>query len=831
MGDDGGHPASPSGGGGTADQGQDLRGYSLQRRLLSLMTLGFAALLLIISVLMWNYARSAANRTYDLLLAGAALAVLERVSPGPDGVTVDLPYSAMDILALAPMDRVVYRVFSESGGEITGTADLPLPPSADINARPVFYDAVHGVPFRFVLQGRQVNTAAGREWVAVQIGQTREARQAQQVYLFMNGLAGLAAVSLIGLAFVWLATRTALAPLRQIASDLRAREPGDLSTVEARPPREVLGLFDAINGFIERLRTSRTLTETFIADVAHQTRTSLSALQGQLSLAADAKDLPQMRARMAKAERHADRTVRLTNQLLANAMVIHRSDRGSLRPVALKALVRETLAEMLRDSRMRSIALTFRSGDFGSGDDLVSGDELSIREALRNLIENAMRHGPPDNTIDIELHLVEGDRLLLAVEDAGPGIPEEDRARATERFTSIAGKTAGSGLGLAIVRAVAEGHGANLELANSRHGGLRVALTFSRLERKPPRGAGSPSMLLLATCLLAAQPFVAQAAELRIFSATDESAMTPLIERFEELNPDVDVVYTDFLTVDLHQAVLDAAPAEMPDVVISPAMDLQVDLVNRGLALRLDLAQADALPEWAVWRSELFGFTFEPAVIVYNADWFQDTALPADHRDLASFIRDNEARLRGRIGIYDLHRSGIGYLYMTQDIVQGLQAQRMIEVLGRAGVRTFCCTSEMVDATARGELVFAINTISSYALTAAQDDPRIGIHFMNDYNLVMTRTAFVPAAASAPQAGARFIAFLLGEGQEIMAGRSDLIPLLPPPATHGEVAAGIHDRTSGFLPIRLGVGLLTYLDEIKKKTFLEGWDAALDIRP
>lgn len=87
------------------------RSYSLQRRLLSLMALGFIILLLMISLLLWNYARGAANRTYDLLLAGAALAVLERVSPGPNGPSVDLPSSAMDILALAPDDRVVYRVF------------------------------------------------------------------------------------------------------------------------------------------------------------------------------------------------------------------------------------------------------------------------------------------------------------------------------------------------------------------------------------------------------------------------------------------------------------------------------------------------------------------------------------------------------------------------------------------------------------------------------------------------------------------------------------------------------------------------------------------------
>ena len=61
-------------------------GHSLQRRLLFSMAAGFAVLLILISILLWTYARSAANRTHDLLLAGAALSILERVSVGPDGL-------------------------------------------------------------------------------------------------------------------------------------------------------------------------------------------------------------------------------------------------------------------------------------------------------------------------------------------------------------------------------------------------------------------------------------------------------------------------------------------------------------------------------------------------------------------------------------------------------------------------------------------------------------------------------------------------------------------------------------------------------------------------
>lgn len=249
-------------------------------------------------------------------------------------------------------------------------------------------------------------------------------------------MTGLAGISLIGLGFVWLAIRRARSPLRQIETDLRARPPGDLTPVEGASPREISGLFEAINCFIARLDRNLKLTDGFIADVAHQTRTSLSALQGHLSLAVDSKDPKKMHARLVRAELQAERTVRLTNQLLANAMVIHRSDRATLNPIALKPVVRDTLAEMLRDSRMRNIMVTFDADNLPDGEDMLIADALSIREALRNLIDNAIRHGPPDNTIDITLD-IEDDAFALTVEDAGPGIAEADRARATERFASI----------------------------------------------------------------------------------------------------------------------------------------------------------------------------------------------------------------------------------------------------------------------------------------------------------------------------------------------------------------------------------------------------------
>lgn len=778
------------------------------------MAAGFSALLIIISVLIWSYARTAADRTYDLLLAGATLAILDRVTFDTDGPTVDLPQSAMDTLSLAPEDRVIYRVFAPEYGELTGTPDLPLPdddtPSTDVR----FYDAELSEAFRFAIQGRQLTNATGRNWVVVQVGQTLRARKAQQSELFRYGISWLAGVSLLGLLFVWLAIRAALHPLRELQGTLAARTASDLSPLEGHPPREIYGLFTAINTFIAQLARSRALSELFIADVAHQTRTSLSAVKGQLDLAQDAQDEAHLRERLVRAQKQSNSTIHLTNQLLANAMVSHRSDKALLAPIDLRALVRRTLADLLRERRLRDVTLSFDDNTSSDIVPFINGDEVSIREAIRNLVDNAVRHGGPENTIVIRL-AIEGEEVVLVASDAGPGIPPEKRALATERFRSLNTETAGSGLGLAIVRSVIEGHDGRMILGSSRLGGLRVALHFPRL---------------LVLMLLLALPFKADADTLTIHAAADSQAMRPLIAAFSDQLPEqfseLEIIYVDYQTVDLYQDLLDpSVPA--PDVVISSAMDFQVDLANRGYARPLTIDPSKLPPEWARWRSELYGFTFEPAAVLYNTRLLNADDLPKSHRDLPSYIRNNEVALFGRIGGYDLSRSGIGYLFATQDTIQSVQAPRLLEALGRASMRPYDTTANMADAVARGDLVFALNVIGSYALARNATRPEIGVHFFDDYNLVMTRTAFVPKDAENPSLGEAFVDFLLSDrGQRVIEFDTPLIAIRPQNETSITSLPVSRDDTS-FVPIRLGVGLLTFLDSIKRENFLKNWESTL----
>ncbi|MGF1659197.1 MAG: hypothetical protein ACFCUS_07190 [Rubrimonas sp.] len=123
---------------------------------------------------------------------------------------------------------------------------------------------------------------------------------------------------------------------------------------------------------------------------------------------------------------------------------------------------------------------------------------------------------------------------------------------------------------------------------------------------------------------------------------------------------------TECNTAELHAAVLDGGGAGM-DVVISSAMDLQVDLVNCGLARAFRPLDAEAPPEWASWRDELWGFAFEPVVTACNRAAFEGLSLPRTRAELASQVRDDPAFHDRRVGAYDAPVSGAGYFLATQD--------------------------------------------------------------------------------------------------------------------------------------------------------------------
>jgi iron(III) transport system substrate-binding protein len=298
---------------------------------------------------------------------------------------------------------------------------------------------------------------------------------------------------------------------------------------------------------------------------------------------------------------------------------------------------------------------------------------------------------------------------------------------------------------------------------------------------------------------------------LRIISSTDTSFFAPIIDSFLRERPDVSVEYLVTGTADIGGIFRDA-PADY-DVVISSAMDLQLKLANDGYALRID---GIAQPPWAQWRQSLFAFTTEPATIVINTAAFAGQPIPRTRQELIQALRADPEKFRGKVGTYDVRISGLGYLFATQDARASESFWRLTEVMGSLQARLYCCSGAMIDDLADGKIYVAYNVLGSYAAARRDTADILEVILPSDFPTTMMRTAFVSQQSAQPEAAAAFIRHLTA-AQSGTNGQ-DAFPL--PPLTDGL-------GRQGQVGISLEPALMTYLDRLKRRTFLREWESAI----
>lgn len=455
-----------------------MRSASIATRLAAAIALILGASGVVVAVAAYAYGRQAAEEAYDRLLAGAAFDIVRAVSVASGEVVVDLPVSAFELLALAAEDRVVYRVIGRDGATVTGYDAVPPPP--DSAADLVFYEAeLGGETVRLAATRRRFAERAYSGEIEVVVGHTMRARRALARDIAAKALLIVAVAGVAVVALTAFAVRSSLSPLARIEQALRARDPADLSPLAVSTPREVETIVAAINHFMGRLARRVSVMQTLIADATHQLRTPIAALRAQAELAAAEGDPERLRAIAGRIHQRAVGLSRLADQLLNQALIIHRADAAGRQPLDLRAVASRVVDETDRDLPAAAADLRL---DLPEDPVVVDGDAFSLVEAAKNLVNNAFRHGRAPVGLAVATG---GDGWAeMAVTDQGPGIPEADWADGGRRLARTAGAAGdGAGLGIAIVTAVAEAHGGRLAFARGA-GGFRAVL------RLPPAGAG-----------------------------------------------------------------------------------------------------------------------------------------------------------------------------------------------------------------------------------------------------------------------------------------------------------------------------------------------------
>ncbi|MDQ0346821.1 sensor histidine kinase [Ancylobacter vacuolatus] len=449
---------------------------SLFVRLFALMSLVLVFGAAVLMTAAWYSARQAADEAYDRLLLGAAYQIADAIQVQEGEPEIALPVSAFELLALSDRDRIFYRVLDPAGRTMTGYESLADPAAAEASPDKALVEnaTFDGEVVRVARVSRRFDDPQMRGDAVVIVAQTVEARQALARDLTFRSFILVGVMGAIAIGGTIFAVRRALAPISRLEAAIRQRDPLDLTLVSVSTPRELAPFVAEINGFIERLRARVELMQQFIADAAHQLRTPLAALEGQVDLLANDQVTPEGRKHLDRIRVRTGQLSRLANQLLSHAMVAHRERAVAGSPVDLAELTRRALDDAIPDTLERDILVTLHAPPAPL---IVSGDPVNLAEAIKNIVDNALRHGAPSR-ITVRLSRRQ-DMAVVEVEDDGPGIAPAQWARVVQRFGAPSADGKGSGLGLSITAEVAAAHGGGLSFVAKGAVGFVVVLSLA----------------------------------------------------------------------------------------------------------------------------------------------------------------------------------------------------------------------------------------------------------------------------------------------------------------------------------------------------------------
>lgn len=384
----------------------------------------------------------------------------------------------------------LYEVWSSSGEQLLRAgAPASLPPVALASTGPSYrYSTVLASGERWRTLTAPI--AIGGHAVVFRVSRSQERVRRQIAEVLVVLALGLPLVVTLAAIGGYALARRALAPIDHLASAARritAERLHERLTVPHQTD-EIGRLATVINDTLARLESSFDQLRRFTADASHELRTPLAVVRGIGEAAVASRRSPaEYEEAIGSMLEEIDRMTHLVDTLLR----LSHGDAGTIRlsrgPHDLGQLAREVASSLaiLAEERDQRLTLDITDGI------VVPVDRLVVREALTNVLDNAIKYGPPESTITIRVARA-GDQALVAIADQGPGIPPEHRARIFHRFFRVdearSRDRGGAGLGLAIAKWAIDIHGGAITVDQRPGGGAEfcILLPFA------PADAGSP---------------------------------------------------------------------------------------------------------------------------------------------------------------------------------------------------------------------------------------------------------------------------------------------------------------------------------------------------
>jgi two-component system sensor histidine kinase TctE len=416
----------------------------------------------------WRYtvAQETAEDLFDRSLLATALALSRDVAiSGGDAV---LP-STIDLIRDVTGGDIFYHVTGPGGIYVTGYAYPPVVAPVDPTLRytPTYYRSTYrNDPVRVlrITEVTSLGDLTGDSTVTVWQSISERKAFAQELALRAGLLIGvlLLTLSLV----VWFGVKLGLRPLLDLQDAIAARSPDDLSAIKRTVPVEVRGIVATLDRLFKQVETSISAHQVFISDAAHQLRNPAAAVSSMAEAVREAKSKSERNKRVAELIKAAESSARVTEQLLSLDRL--RQDRldARLESFNLNDVVEDICASYATSILRSGLEFELEALDRNL---TVHADRVLVSEAVKNLIDNALKHGGANLTSITVQTGREGNFALVTISDDGVALSPEDTDKAFSRFGQIE-PGIGSGMGLVIVASVADRHGGLLRINAVDHG-------------------------------------------------------------------------------------------------------------------------------------------------------------------------------------------------------------------------------------------------------------------------------------------------------------------------------------------------------------------------
>ena len=483
---------------------------SLRVHLLRALATPLFALVLTSGSLSYWLAAHYTTQVFDRALYGVANNIAQQIRIAGPRLEQDIPMIAQTLVEAEGSDRIYWRIHGPDG--LIGGMDTWLgygTGQTTLHDARLFYAWFSGRQVRAVRlpvnlpppspdeAGTGGETSTMRGPIVIEVAELLDRRETAANEILLSVSVPLILLLLVGSLILSHVLKEELVPLQILTDKLNRQTARSLAALdESQMPAEVEPLIRALNALLSRLRDALDAQRKFIADAAHQLRTPLTAVKLHADRAVDADSLEVARQALREVQTAADRAVRLSNQLLSLARAEPGLSLERLGPVEhfdLAEMAFEIGAEWVPQALARRVDLGFEvlpGPTFtGGAPAVVRGNRLLMREALSNLIDNAVKYVPAGGRITVRAGgetLGHRGMAVVMIEDNGPGIPATRREEVFKRFfrgdhtpgaQPAQAAPSGAGLGLAIVHEIVTLHQGTIRIEDvPAPAGSRTAL-------------------------------------------------------------------------------------------------------------------------------------------------------------------------------------------------------------------------------------------------------------------------------------------------------------------------------------------------------------------